>query len=83
VGLQESYKRYFRKEQEAPPQFKKKSRSRIRVTETDASTFEIDDRNQRLKFPKLAWTKCRYPRKIEGHPNAVTIRSRRSIDRCG
>lgn len=69
-----SYDRFFKKSQEKPPQFRKKSKSHISVTETDAATFEIDYVNHRLKFPKLGWINCRFPREIIGKANAVTIR---------
>jgi putative transposase len=70
--LYESYGRFFRKEQIHPPQLKKKAKSRIRFTESDPASFEIDEGHKRVRLPKLGWVKCRFTQQIEGEPNSVT-----------
>ena len=79
--LYDSYQRFFKKTQEHPPQFKKKSQAKISFSESDPACFEIDQQNGRVKLPKLGWVKCRYPRgahgtvrKILGEPNSITVK---------
>ncbi len=72
--LYESYRKFLRKEQVHPPQFKKKGKSRISFTESDPASFEIDEANKRVRLPKLGWVSCRFTQHIEGKPNSVTVR---------
>jgi len=72
--LYDSYKKFFKKEQVHPPQFKKKSKSRLSFTESDPASFEIDHTNKRVRLPKLGWVKCRFTQKMEGQHNSVTVR---------
>ncbi len=72
--LYESYRRFFRKEQAHPPQFKKKAKSRISFTESDPASFELDEANKRVRLPKLGWVRCRFTQHIDGKPNSVTVR---------
>jgi len=72
--LYDSYKRFFGKEQIHPPQFKKKTKSRMSFTESDPASFELDQPNKRVRLPKLGWVKCHFTQKIEGRHNSVTVR---------
>jgi putative transposase len=72
--LYESYAKFFRKQQVHPPQFKKKSKSRMSFTESDPACFEIDQAHKRVRLPKLGWVKCRFTQDIEGEPNSVTVK---------
>lgn len=71
--LYESYRKFFKKEQVHPPQFKKKSKSRISFTESDPASFELDQVHKQVRLPKLGWVKCRFTQPIEGEPNSVTV----------
>src|SRR2546430_10395867 len=57
---------------------KKKSKARISFTESDPACFEMDEPNKRVRLPKLGWVKCRFTRHIEGQPNSVTVKDRKS-----
>jgi len=72
--LYESYRKFFRKEQVRPPQFKKKTRSRISFTESDPASFELDEARKLVRLPKLGWVKCKFTQHIDGKPNSVTVR---------
>jgi len=73
--LYESYRKFFRKEQIHPPQFKKKAKSRISFTESDPASFELNEARKLVRLPKLGWVPCRFTQHIDGKPNSVTVRS--------
>lgn len=73
--LCESYKRFFNKIADKP-KFKKKGRCRESFRFSKSDRFEIDQLNNRVKFPKVGWIRYRNSRPIVGKPRNITVSRR-------
>lgn len=71
MDLDRAYRNFFEGRAE-PPRFRKKGR-RDAFRYPDPSQFAIDDRNGRVKLPKLGWVPYRASRRITGSPRQLTI----------
>lgn len=71
-SLDSAFKRFFRKEG-GYPRFKRKT-SDEGWRETDATCFQVDVVNSRIKLPKVGWIRFRQSRPLLGTPCSVALR---------